>query len=126
MFGSFFARLRQFSSQHRKLRRMAALSACDQAALAAQAPPDPSRVLVVRHDSIGDYLLFRFWLRQLSAELRQRNQRLTLVANALWAPLAQAWDGDAIAEIIPVHFDRCTYASRRRKTSSGFCTPRYA
>jgi ADP-heptose:LPS heptosyltransferase len=106
MFGSFFARLRQFSSQHRKLRRMAALSACDQAALAAQAPPDPSRVLVVRHDSIGDYLLFRFWLRQLSAELRQRNQRLTLVANALWAPLAQAWDGDAVAEIIPVHFDR--------------------
>lgn len=106
MLGSFFARLRQFSRQRRQQGRIAALSACDRAALAAQAPPDPSRVLVVRNDSIGDYLLYRPWLRQLSAELRPRGQRLTLVANALWAPLAQAWDGDVLAEIIPVQFDR--------------------
>jgi ADP-heptose:LPS heptosyltransferase len=106
MFSSFFARLRQFSRQRRQQRRIAALSSCDLAALAAQAPPDPSRVLVVRNDSIGDYLLFRPWLRRLSAELRLRNQHLTLAANALWAPLAQAWDGDIVAEIIAIQFDR--------------------
>jgi ADP-heptose:LPS heptosyltransferase len=106
MFGSFFARLRQFSRQRRLRRRIAALNACDQTALAAQAPPHPSRVLVVRNDSIGDYLLYRPWLRRLSAELRLQSQQLTLVANALWAPLAQAWDGDVVAEIIPVQFDR--------------------
>jgi ADP-heptose:LPS heptosyltransferase len=106
MFGSFFARLRQFSRQRRQQRRITALSSCDLAALAAQAPPDPSRVLVVRNDSIGDYLLYRPWLRQLSTELRLRNQHLILVANALWAPLAQAWDGDVVAEIIAVQFDR--------------------
>jgi len=106
MFSSFFARLRQLSRQRRQQRRIAALSRCDAAALAAQAPPDPSRVLVVRNDSIGDYLLYRPWLRQLSAELRQRGQHLVLLANALWAPLAQAWDGDIVADVIPVQFGR--------------------
>jgi ADP-heptose:LPS heptosyltransferase len=106
MFRSLFARLRQFSRQRRQQRRIAVLSQCDAAALATQAPPDPSRVLVVRNDSIGDYLLYRPWLRELSAELRQRGQHLTLVANALWAPLAQAWDGDIVDEIVPVQFGR--------------------
>jgi ADP-heptose:LPS heptosyltransferase len=108
MFSSFFARLRQFSRQRRQRRRIAALSSTDAAALNAQAPPDPSRVLVVRNDSIGDYLLYRPWLRRLSAELRLQGQSIILLANALWAPLAQAWDGDVVAEIIPVQFDRFT------------------
>jgi ADP-heptose:LPS heptosyltransferase len=108
MFRTLFARLRQFSRQRRQQRRIAALSQCDATALASQAPPTPGRVLVVRNDSIGDYLLYRSWLRQLSAVLRQRGQRLTLVANALWAPLAQAWDGDIVDEFIPVQFGRFT------------------
>ena len=106
MFRSLFARLRQLSRQYRQPRRIARLSQADAAALATQAPPDPSRVLVVRNDSIGDYLLYRPWLRQLSKELRAANQHVVLVANVLWAPLAQAWDGDVVAEIIPVQFDR--------------------
>jgi ADP-heptose:LPS heptosyltransferase len=106
MLSSLFARLRQFSRDRRQQRRIATLSRCDAAALATQAPPDPRRVLVVRNDSIGDYLLYRPWLRRLSAAARHRGQHLVLVANALWAPLAQAWDGDLVAEIIPVQFDR--------------------
>jgi ADP-heptose:LPS heptosyltransferase len=106
MLRSFFARLRQLSRQYRQPRRIAQLSQADATALAAQAPPDPSRVLVVRNDSIGDYLLYRPWLRRLSEELRAQNRHIILVANALWAPLAQAWDGDTVAEIIPVHFGR--------------------
>ncbi|MEJ7661705.1 MAG: hypothetical protein WKG07_20065 [Hymenobacter sp.] len=65
---------------------MAALSQADATALAAQAPPNPARVLVVRNDSIGDYLLYCPWLRQMSAVVRGQGQRLALVANALWAP----------------------------------------
>ena len=106
MFRSLFARLRQLSRQYRQPRRIARLSQADAAALATQAPPSPGRVLVVRNDSIGDYLLYRPWLRQLCVELRTAKQHVVLVANALWAPLAQAWDGDVVAEIIPVHFDR--------------------
>jgi ADP-heptose:LPS heptosyltransferase len=106
MLRSFFARLRQLSRQYRRPRRIARLSQADAAALATQPPPAPSRVLVVRNDSIGDYLLYRPWLRQLSAELRPQGRHIVLVANALWAPLAQAWDGDVLAEVIPVDFSR--------------------
>ncbi len=106
MISSLFARFRQFSRQHRQQRRLNALNQTDAAALAGQAPPDPARVLVVRNDSIGDYLLYRPWLRRMSAILRQRGQRLTLVGNALWVPLARAWDADLFEEIVAVDFGR--------------------
>jgi hypothetical protein len=57
MLGALFARLRQFSRQRRQQRLIAQLSEADQAALASQATPDLSRVLVVRHDSIGDFYI---------------------------------------------------------------------
>lgn len=101
---ALFARFRQFNRQRQQQRRMVRLSATDARALAGQAAPDPGRVLVVRNDSIGDYLLYRPWLRQLSAAVRGRGQRLTLVANALWAPLAQAWDADLLDELVVVAF----------------------
>ncbi|TDN38328.1 hypothetical protein A8B98_23480 [Hymenobacter sp. UV11] len=106
--------MRQFSRQRRQARQVALLNQTDAAALASQATPDPARVLIVRNDSIGDYLLYRPWLRQLGAEARGRGQRLTLLANALWAPLAQAWDADLVEQLIPVDFGRFTtdYAYR--------------
>jgi ADP-heptose:LPS heptosyltransferase len=106
MLGALFARLRQFSRQRRQQRLIAQLSEADQAALASQATPDLSRVLVVRHDSIGDYLLYRPWLRLLAQEVRGRGQRLTLAANAIWAPLARAWDADLFDELLVVEFGR--------------------
>jgi ADP-heptose:LPS heptosyltransferase len=60
----------------------------------------------VRNDSIGDYLLFRPWLRLLATEVRGRGQCLTLAANALWAPLARAWDADCFDELLVVEFGR--------------------
>ncbi|MFD1467029.1 glycosyltransferase family 9 protein [Hymenobacter caeli] len=108
MIGSLLARFRQFRRRRRDQRRLEALSRADAAAMAGQAPPDTARVLVVRNDSIGDYLLYRPWLRRLSEELDRRGQRLTLVANALWGPLARAWDADLFAEIVPVDFGRFT------------------
>lgn len=108
MLAELLARFRQLRRQRRQHQLFARLSAADAAALARQAAPDPSRVLVLRNDSIGDYLLFRPWLRQLSRVVRGRGQRLTLAANALWAPLAQAWDGDVIDELLAVEFGRFT------------------
>ena len=100
MLAALLARFRQFRRQRRQQRQMAALSRADAAALATQAAPDVGRVLVVRNDSIGDYLLYRPWLRRLNAEVQRRGQRLTLLANELWAPLARTWDGDLFEEII--------------------------
>ena len=108
MLSSLLGRFRQFRRQRRQVRQRAALDQCDAAALAGQAPPDARRVLVVRNDSIGDYLLYRPWLRQLSAVLRQRGQRLTLAANALWAPLARSWDADLFDELLEINFSRFT------------------
>jgi len=108
MFSYLIGRFRQFSRQRRQGGQVAALSRADAAALVAQAPPDPARVLIVRNDSIGDYLLYRPWLRQLSAVVRGRGQRLTLVANALWAPLARTWDADVFDELVVVDFGRFT------------------
>ncbi|MEJ7663020.1 MAG: glycosyltransferase family 9 protein [Hymenobacter sp.] len=106
MLSSLLGRFRQFRRQRRQGRQRAALDQCDAAALANQASPDARRVLVVRNDSIGDYLLYRPWLCQLSAVLHQRGQRLTLAANALWAPLARGWDADLFDELIEVNFGR--------------------
>ncbi|MFD1872643.1 glycosyltransferase family 9 protein [Hymenobacter bucti] len=106
MLGALFARVRQFSRLRRRQRQLARLSQVDQAALAKQATPDPGRVLVVRNDSIGDYLLYRPWLRLLAQQVRGRGQRLTLAANALWAPLARAWDADLFDELLVVDFRR--------------------
>jgi ADP-heptose:LPS heptosyltransferase len=106
MLGALFARFRQFSRQRRQQRLITQLSEADQAALAGQATPDSKRVLVVRHDSIGDYLLYRPWLRLLAQEVRGRGQHLTLAANAIWAPLARAWDADLFDELLVVEFGR--------------------
>ncbi|MDJ0364276.1 glycosyltransferase family 9 protein [Hymenobacter sp. H14-R3] len=106
MLSSLILRLRQLSRRGRQPRQLAALNQADAAALATQAAPQATRVLVVRHDSIGDYLLFRPWLRQLAAVVRGRGQHLTLLANALWAPLALAWDADCFDELLPLETGR--------------------
>ncbi len=106
MLKALLARVRQFSRLRRRQRQLALLTQTDQTALTSQAAPDPNRVLVVRNDSIGDYLLYRPWLRLLAQQVRGRGQHLTLAANALWAPLARAWDADLFDELLVVEFGR--------------------
>jgi ADP-heptose:LPS heptosyltransferase len=108
MLGSFLTRIRLAFRQRRQARQIVTLSEADARALSTQATPQPGRVLVVRNDSIGDYLLYRPWLRQLSRTLHARGQRLTLLANGLWAPLAQAWDGEWCEEIVAIDFKAFT------------------
>ena len=102
----FISRLNQYRRQLRENRQQQRLTRADEAALASQVAPRPGRVLVVRNDSIGDYLLYRPWLRLMAAELRARGQHLTLAANAIWAPLARAWDPDVFDELLVVDFGR--------------------
>ncbi len=106
MLNALLARFRIFRQQRRQQRRFGKVDQVDRTALARQAPPAPGRVLLVRNDSIGDYLLFRPWLRLLAQQVRGRGQHLTLAANALWAPLARAWDADCFDELLVVEFGR--------------------
>lgn len=105
---SLLKRIRLAYRQRRQARQQLALSETDERALARQAAPQSARVLVVRNDSIGDYLLFRPWLHQLSRVVAARGQRLTLLANAIWAPLAQDWDAEWCEEILAVDFGAFT------------------
>lgn len=100
------ARFRQYRRQLRQARHMQRLSRVDEAALARQAEPQVGRVLIVRNDSIGDYLLYRPWLRRMAEQLHARGSHITLAANAIWAPLAQEWDADLFDELLPVDFGR--------------------
>lgn len=100
------SRFRDYRRQLRQNRQQQRLTRADQAALAGQAAPQPGRVLVLRNDSIGDYLLYRPWLRLMAADLHARGQHLTLAANAIWAPLARAWDSDVYDELLVVDFGR--------------------
>jgi len=106
MLCSLLSRFRQFRRQRRQLNEITTFNSCDAAALTQQLPPGVADVLVVRNDSIGDYLLYRPWLRQMSIVANCQGKSISLMANTLWAPLAQLWDGDILAEIIAVDFNR--------------------
>ncbi|MGN0844517.1 MAG: glycosyltransferase family 9 protein [Kiritimatiellia bacterium] len=66
---------------------------------ASKNPPPPCaaaqrqrRVLLVKLDRIGDYLLFRNTLRALRESAAYRNARLTILGNAVWREIAMAFD----------------------------------
>lgn len=74
---------------------------------------DPSLVLLVRVDAIGDYVL---WLRvagEFRCEFPLGSHRLILVANHLWAPLAEA--AGLFDEVIPVDCARFCRDRRYRR-----------
>ena len=52
------------------------------------------KVLIVRLDGIGDYVLFRNVLRFIRDSARYRNANITLLGNPLWRHLAETFDSD--------------------------------
>ena len=65
------------------------------------------RVLIVRLDAIGDYILWRNCLRFLRNCARYREAHLTILGNPAWRDLAEAFDRDCADEWIWVE-DRNT------------------
>lgn len=76
----------------------------------------PGKVLIVRIDATGDYLLFRGALRRLRESNAFRGSELVLCGNALWQNLATKLDGDLFDEFIPVDVQRMRHESTYRKT----------
>lgn len=58
------------------------------------------RVLIVRLDAIGDYILWRNCLRFLRNCARYRNAHITVLGNPAWRGLAEAFDADCADEWI--------------------------
>ena len=58
------------------------------------------RVIIFRHDGIGDYVLFRNFLEVLKKSPRFAGYKITLLGNAAWKDLAKFLDKDYIDEFI--------------------------
>lgn len=58
------------------------------------------RVLVVRLDAIGDYVLWRTCFRALRTSARFRNAHITLLGNRAWKSLFEAFDADLADDAI--------------------------
>ncbi len=59
-----------------------------------------NRVLIVRLDSIGDYILFRNFIEQLRKVPEYSNAHITLCGNVKWKKLAQELDSEFIDEFL--------------------------
>lgn len=58
------------------------------------------RVLVVRLDAIGDYVLFRNFLADIKASDKYKHKKITLVGNIAWREIAEFFDSDVVDDFI--------------------------
>lgn len=57
-------------------------------------------LLLVRLDAIGDYILFRNYLKIIRASEKYKNYKITLLGNIIWKEIALTFDKDVIDEFI--------------------------
>src|SRR6185295_16195827 len=65
-------------------------------------------LLVVRIDSIGDYILFRNFIQELKNSEKFRNYKITLCGNTWWKDLAEKLDADYIDAFMWVDYAKMT------------------
>jgi ADP-heptose:LPS heptosyltransferase len=58
------------------------------------------RVLLVRTDNIGDYILFRNFLKILRGSKEFKNKKIILIGNETWRTLAETFDKDVVNSFI--------------------------
>ena len=68
--------------------------------------PSAAKLLVVRLDDIGDYLLFRNQLASYKQSERWKDHAVTLLGNASWREFFEHLDRDAVDEVIWVEKNR--------------------
>lgn len=66
--------------------------ATDRLAMLTAASPEPDRVLLVRLDNIGDFVLWLDAARAIAQHYRERGKHVTLLANAVWSQWATEFD----------------------------------
>jgi len=70
------------------------------AAFKKTAPARKGRILLIRHDGIGDYILFRNFIEVLRKSEKYKDYKITLLGNAAWKDLAEFLDKDFVDEFI--------------------------
>lgn len=61
---------------------------------------DSNSLLLIRLDAIGDYILFRNFIRVLKQSKRYRNYKITFLGNVVWRDLAIELDGEYVDRFI--------------------------
>ncbi|MDJ1482168.1 glycosyltransferase family 9 protein [Cytophagaceae bacterium YF14B1] len=60
----------------------------------------PKRLLVVRLDAIGDYILFRNFLQVLKNSKKFKGYSITLLGNSVWKDIAENFDNEYVDKFI--------------------------
>ena len=60
----------------------------------------PGSLLIIRLDVIGDYVLFRNYLKTVRISEKYRNCRITLCGNILWKDIAETFDKEVVNSFI--------------------------
>lgn len=60
----------------------------------------PGTLLIIRLDVIGDYVLFRNFLKTVRNSEKYHNYRITLCGNILWKDIAETFDKDVVDSFI--------------------------
>lgn len=63
-------------------------------------------LLIIKIDSIGDYIIFRNFLKGIRKSAKFRNHRITLLGNIWYKEIAERFDKDSIDEFIWVDLHR--------------------
>ena len=71
--------------------------------------PVENKLLIIRMDDIGDYLLFRNQLRMYKRSPRWKDQVVTLLGNTSWQPIFSEFDASGVDETVWV--DKKEYLS---------------
>ena len=83
-------------------------------------------LLIIRLDAIGDYILFRNFIKALKESDKFKDYKITLCGNIAWKEIAEAFDKEYIDEFIWIDrrkFERdliCRYKKLREITNTGY------
>ncbi|MBI5206674.1 MAG: glycosyltransferase family 9 protein [Candidatus Firestonebacteria bacterium] len=66
----------------------------------------PKTLLLVRMDTIGDYVLFRNFIEILKKSVQYKDYQITLCGNIIWKDIALAFDKEFINDFIWINTDK--------------------
>ena len=61
---------------------------------------NPQNLLLIRLDSIGDYILFRNFIEVVYRSEKYKNYKITLCGNVIWKDIAESFDKEYVSEFI--------------------------
>lgn len=68
--------------------------------------PRSKTLLLIRIDSIGDYILFRNFIKVIKESVKYKEHRIILVGNEIWKDLAENYDREYIDKFVWINLNK--------------------